>query len=52
MADADYTRWLTSFVRAQLDRFAGSVAVIGPGGQAAVRVELGRPSPLGLLTTS
>jgi hypothetical protein len=52
MADADYTRWLTSFVRAQLDRFAGSVAVIRLGGQPAVRVELDRPSPLGLLTTS
>jgi tetratricopeptide (TPR) repeat protein len=52
MADADYTRWLTSFVRAQLDRFAGTVAVIGPGAQAAVRVELDRPSPLGLLTAS
>ncbi len=51
MTDADYTRWLTSFVRAQLDRFAGSVAVIRPGGQLAVRVELDRPSPLGLLTT-
>jgi tetratricopeptide (TPR) repeat protein len=50
MADADYTRWLVSFVRAQLDRFAGSVAVIRPGGQPAVRVELDRPSPLGLLT--
>jgi hypothetical protein len=52
MADADYIRWLTSFVRAQLDRFAGSVAGIRPGGQPAVRVELDRPSPLGLLTTS
>lgn len=51
MADADYTRWLTSFVRAQLDRFAGSVAVIQPGGQPEVRVELDRPSPLGLLTS-
>jgi hypothetical protein len=50
MADADYTRWLTSFVRAQLDRFAGSVAVIRPGGRPAVRVGLDRPSPLGLLT--
>ncbi len=52
MADADYTRWLTSFVRAQLDRFAGSVAVSRPGGQPAVRVELDRPSPLGLLAAN
>jgi hypothetical protein len=51
MADADYTRWLTAFVRAQLDRFAGSVAVIRPGGRPEVRVELDRPSPLGLLTS-
>jgi hypothetical protein len=51
MTDADYSRWLTSFVRAQLDRFAGSVAVIQPGGQPAVRVEFDRPSPLGLLVT-
>ncbi len=50
MTDADYLRWLTSFMRAQLTRFAGSVTVLRPGGQPVVRVVFPRPSPLGLLT--
>jgi hypothetical protein len=49
MSDADYQRWLTSFIRAQLAHFTGSVAVIRPGGQPVVRVEFAWPSPLGLL---
>ena len=50
MTDARYLRWLTSFMRAQLTRFAGNVTVLRPGGQPVVRVVFPRPSPLGLLT--
>ena len=50
MSDAAYQRWLTSFVRAQLEHFTGSVAVVRAGGQPVVRLEFARPSPLGLLT--
>jgi hypothetical protein len=50
MTNADYLSWLTSFVRAQLVHFGGSVVVVRQGGQSAVRVEFARPSPLGLLT--
>ncbi|HEU5388981.1 MAG TPA: tetratricopeptide repeat protein [Streptosporangiaceae bacterium] len=49
MADAAYQRWLTSFVRAQLAHFSGSVTVVRQGGQAVVRIQFARPSPLGLL---
>ena len=48
--DAAYQRWLTSFVRAQLEHFTGSVTVVRAGGQPGVRIEFARPSPLGLLT--
>ncbi len=51
MTDAGYQRWLTSFVRAQLTHFTGSVAVLRQGGQTVVRVQFSRPSPLGLLTS-
>ena len=50
MIDASYLSWLTSFVRAQLVPFAGSMAVLQQAGQPVVRVEFAQPSPLGLLT--
>jgi hypothetical protein len=49
MSDAAYQSWLTSFVRAQLTHFTGTVAVVKPGGQPIVRVVFAMPSPLGLL---
>ena len=50
MTDASYLSWLTSFVRAQLAPFSGSMAVLRQGDQSILRVEFARPSPLGLLT--
>jgi len=50
MADAAYQSWLTSFIRAQLNHFTGSVTVVRVDGQPVVRLEFARPSPLGLLT--
>ena len=47
--DASYLSWLTSFVRAQLVPFAGSMAVLQQAGHPVVRVEFAQPSPLGLL---
>jgi tetratricopeptide (TPR) repeat protein len=52
MTDAAYQRWLTSFIRAQLTRFTGSVVVVGQGGRAIVRVQFSQPSPLGLLSAA
>jgi hypothetical protein len=49
MTDASYLSWLTSFVRAQLVPFAGSMAVLQQAGQTVVRVMFAQPSPLGLL---
>ena len=49
MTDASYLRWLTSFVRAQLVPFAGSMSVLQEAGQPVVRVVFAQPSPLGLL---
>jgi tetratricopeptide (TPR) repeat protein len=49
MTDASYLSWLTTFVRAQLVPFAGSMAVLQQAGQPVVRVEFAQPSPLGLL---
>jgi hypothetical protein len=49
ISDASYLRWLAGFLRVQLAPFAGSFAVLQQGGQPVVRVELSRPSPLGLL---
>ena len=49
MTDASYVSWLTSFVRAQLVPFEGSVAVLQEAGQPVVRVVFAQPSPLGLL---
>jgi hypothetical protein len=49
MTDASYLSWLTSFVRAQLLPFDGSVATVRQGDQLVVHVEFSRPSPLGLL---
>ena len=49
MTDAGYLTWLTSFVRAQLVPFAGSMAVLQQAGQTVVRVMFAQPSPLGLL---
>jgi hypothetical protein len=49
MIDDSYLSWLTSFVRAQLVPFAGSMAVLQQAGQPVVRVEFAQPSPLGLL---
>ena len=49
MTDAAYLRWLTTFVRAQLVPFAGSMAVLTEVGQPVVRVVFAQPSPLGLL---
>jgi hypothetical protein len=51
MTDARYLRWLTSFARAQLGLFAGSMAVLQQAGQPVVRVEFSQPSPLGLLAS-
>ena len=51
MTDARYLRWLTSFARAQLGSFAGSMAVLQQAGQPVVRVEFSQPSPLGLLAS-
>jgi tetratricopeptide (TPR) repeat protein len=50
MINASYLSWLTSFVRAQLIPFAGSMAVLQQAGQPVVRVEFAQPSPLGLLS--
>jgi hypothetical protein len=49
MTDASYVSWLTSFVRAQLVPFAGSMAVLRQAGQPVVHVVFAEPSPLGLL---
>jgi tetratricopeptide (TPR) repeat protein len=49
IADTSYLSWLTSFVRAQLVPFAGSVVVVSRGNQSVVRVTFARPSPVGLL---
>ena len=49
MTDANYLSWLTTFVRAQLVPFAGSMAVLHQAGQPVVRVVFAQPSPLGLL---
>ena len=49
MTDASYLNWLTSFVRAQLGPFEGSMAVLQEAGQPVVRLEFSQPSPLGLL---
>jgi hypothetical protein len=49
MTDASYLNWLTSFVRAQLGPFEGSMAVLPEAGQPIVRVMFAQPSPLGLL---
>ena len=49
MTDASYLNWLTSFVRAQLGPFEGSMAVLQEAGQPIVRVMFAQPSPLGLL---
>lgn len=49
MTDASYLTWLSSFVRAQLTPFSGSMAVLRQGGQPIVRVDFAKPSPLGLL---
>jgi tetratricopeptide (TPR) repeat protein len=49
MADASYVSWLTTFVRAQLLPFAGSITTLRQDGQLVVRIEFSRPSPLGLL---
>ena len=51
MTDASYLAWLSSFVRAQLTPFTGTMAVLRQGGQVIVRVDFARPSPLGLLTS-
>ena len=50
MADASYVSWLTSYVRAQLLPFAGSIITLTRDGQLVVRIEFSRPSPLGLLS--
>ena len=50
MSDTAYQNWLTSFVRAQLGHFGGTVVVDRPGGQPVVHVNYAWPSPLGLLT--
>ncbi len=49
ISDAIYLRWLAGFLRVQLAPFAGSFVVLQQGDQPVVRVELSRPSPLGLL---
>jgi tetratricopeptide (TPR) repeat protein len=49
MTDASYLSWLTSFVRAQLGPFEGSMVVLLEVGQPVVRVMFAQPSPLGLL---
>jgi hypothetical protein len=49
MSDAGYLRWLAAFLRVQLAPFAGSMVILQHGGRPVVRVELSRPSPLGLL---
>jgi tetratricopeptide (TPR) repeat protein len=49
MTGASYLSWLTSFVRAQLGPFDGSMAVLQEVGQPVVRVVFAQPSPLGLL---
>ena len=49
MTDAIYLSWLTSFVRAQLVPFAGSMTVLRQAGRPVVRVVFAQPSPLGLL---
>jgi hypothetical protein len=50
LTDTGYLSWLTSFVRAQLQPFAGSAATVRQGDQLVLRVEFSRPSPLGLLS--
>jgi tetratricopeptide (TPR) repeat protein len=52
MTDASYQQWLISFVKTQLANFTGTVAVVRPGGQAVVRIQFSRPSPLGLLSAT
>jgi outer membrane biosynthesis protein TonB len=49
MSNASYLSWLTSFVRAQLAPFQGSMTVLSEAGQPVVRVVFAQPSPLGLL---
>jgi hypothetical protein len=49
MTDAGYVSWLTAFVRAQLQPFAGTITTPQLDGQVIVRIEYSRPSPLGLL---
>ncbi len=49
MTDASYLNWLTSFMRAQLGPFEGSMAVLTEAGQPVVRVMFAQPSPLGQL---
>jgi hypothetical protein len=49
MTDASYLDWLTSFMRAQLGPFEGSMAVLTEAGQPVVRVMFAQPGPLGLL---
>ena len=49
MTDASYLSWLTSFMRAQLGPFEGSMTVLTEAGQPVVRVMFAQPSPLGLL---
>jgi hypothetical protein len=49
MNDASYLGWLTSFVRAQLTPFQGSMTVLTEAGQPVVRVVFAQPAPLGLL---
>jgi hypothetical protein len=50
MADGSYVSWLTTYVRAQLLPFAGSITTLRQDDQLIVRIEFARPSPLGLLT--
>ena len=46
---ARYLSWLTSFVRAQLRPFTGTMVAFRQGGRPVMRVQFARPSPLGLL---
>jgi len=50
MTDADYLRWLTTFIRAQLMPFAGSMTVLTEAGQPVLRVVFAQPGPFGLLS--
>jgi hypothetical protein len=49
MTDARYQSWLLAFLRAQRPPFAGSTAILRPGGQPILRLEFSGPGPLGLL---